>query len=78
MQLAAENGIRKAENIIHDIAGAILEFRLLAQKHGVHERWIAAIENTLKTNLEAWGLAKPTITEGFIDDQGRKIEHASK
>ena len=76
MQLAAENGIRKAESIIHEIAEAMLEFRPLAQKHGVHERWIAAIENTLKTNLEAWGLAMPTITEGFIYDQGRKIEHA--
>ena len=76
MQLASENGIRKAESIIHEIAKAILEFRPFAQKHGVHERWIAAIENTLKTNLEAWGLAKPTIMEGFIDSQGRKIEHA--
>ena len=76
LQLAAENGIRKAESIIHEIAEAMLEFRPLAQKHGVHERWIAAIENTLNINLEAWGLAKPITTEGFIDDQGRKIEHA--
>ena len=76
LQLAAENGIRKAESIIHEIADAILEFRPLALKHGVHERWIAAIENTLKSNLEAWGLTKPTIAESFIDKQGRIIENA--
>ena len=76
LRLASENGIRKAENIIHEIAQAILEFRPLAFKYGAHERWIATIENTLKTNLEAWGLVKPTIAEGFIDNQGRKIEDA--
>ena len=76
LQLAAENGIRKAEGIVHEIADAILEFRPLALKHGVQEHWIAAIENTLKTNLEAWGLTRPTITESFIDNQGRKIENA--
>ena len=75
IHLANENGVRKAESIINEVSDAMLEFRPLAQKHGVTERWIAAIENTLKTNLEAWGLVKVTPIESYIDDSGRHIEN---
>ena len=75
IHLANENGVRKAESIINEVSDAMLEFRPLAQKHGVMERWIAAIENTLKTNLEAWGLVKVTPIESYIDDSGRHIEN---
>ena len=75
MQLAAENGIRKAESIIHEVAGAIEEFRMFALRYGAKERWIAAIENTLKANLEAWGLTNRTIIEKYTDNRGRNIEN---
>jgi len=67
MQLAAENGIRKAESIIHKVANAIQEFRPLALKQGAQERWIAAIEHTLKANLEAWGLSPSSKIAGYTD-----------
>lgn len=75
MQLAAENGIRKAESIIHEVAGAIEEFRMFALRYGAKERWIAAIENTLKANLEAWSLTNRTIIEKYTDNRGRNIEN---
>ena len=75
MKLAAENGIRKAESIIHEVAEAIEEFRIFALRYGAKERWIAAIENTLKVNLEAWGLTNRTIIEKFTDNRGRNIEN---
>ena len=75
MQLAAENGIRKAESIIHEVAGAIEEFRTFALRHGAKERWVAAIENTLNANLEAWGLTSRTIIEKYKDNRGRNIEN---
>lgn len=75
MQLAAENGIRKADSIIKEVSEAMKEFRPLAIKHGVKERWVAAIENTLKTNLEAWGLIKAVPVESYTDDAGRQIEN---
>lgn len=75
MQLAAENGIRKAESIIHEVAGAIEEFRMFALRYGAKERWIVAIENTLKANLEAWGLTHRTIIEKYTDNRGRNIEN---
>ena len=74
MQRASENGIRKAESIIREVADAILEFRPIAQKYGSHERWTAVIENMLRTNLESWGLTKPNVIKSYIDNHGRHIE----
>ena len=75
MQLAAENGIRKAESIIHEVADALRDFRQVALKHGAKDRWINAIENTLKTNLESWGLINPTMIANYNDESERHIEN---
>ncbi|MBR5911201.1 MAG: type II toxin-antitoxin system HipA family toxin [Bacteroidales bacterium] len=76
MELAAENGIRKAESIIGEVGKAVLEFRALAEKNGVKEQWISAVENTLKKNLEFWGLAQVKSANSSFDADGRKIENA--
>lgn len=54
--LAKENGIRRTERIIREVAEAIHGFRTLAELLGVKERWITAVEKTLHNNLEKWGL----------------------
>lgn len=75
MQLAEENGIRKAGSIIHQVVKAIKDFRQFALKHGAKERWINAIENTLKNNIEAWGLTNPSTIANYIDESGRQVEN---
>ena len=75
MELAAENGIRKAESIIREVGNAIMEFRALAEQNGVKEQWISAIENTLNGNLESWGLINAKSVKCYLDD-GRQIENA--
>ena len=75
MNLAAENGIRKADKIIKEVAEAIMEFRALAEHNGVLERWIAAVENTLRENLESWRLIKHSAVNSYQDNRGRKIEN---
>lgn len=75
MAFAAENGIRPAENIIHEVANAILEFRSIATRCGVQERWIAAVEDTLYHNLAAWSLKEPVKTNAVFDIAGHKIEN---
>ena len=75
MELAAENGIRKAESIINEVGKAVLEFRTLAEQNGVKEQWISAVENTLNGNLESWGLANAKAISGYVDATGRKIEN---
>ena len=75
MRLASENGIRKAENIILEVADAIRDFRPLALKHGTKERWISAIEYTLRKNLEERGLTPSLMTENNTDELGRLVEN---
>ena len=79
--LAKGNGIRKAKEIISEVATSIKEFRPIATKYGVQDRWIAAVENTLNKNLEDWGLlesVKPkasfiidghTVTDFHLEQQ---------
>ena len=42
LSLAKENGIRKAESIIAEVAEAIKKFRSFAEKYNAEERWICA------------------------------------
>ncbi len=55
LAVARENGIRKAESIIQQVAAAIARFRLFAQKYEVQDKWTNAVEKTLNSRLEAWG-----------------------
>lgn len=67
LSLAKENGIRKATEIIDEVATAIKDFRTIATKYGVQDRWIAAVENTLNKNLQDWKLMEPTNqTDSFV------------
>lgn len=75
MALAAENGIRKAENIISEVGKAVMEFRAIAEKNGVKEQWISAVEKTLSENLAFWGLASAKAENSYVDTDGRRIEN---
>jgi serine/threonine-protein kinase HipA len=75
VQLATENGIRRPESIIREVAEAIQGFRTLAEKYGVEEQWIAAVETTLKANIEAWHLTQSSTPICYTDEFGRKVEN---
>lgn len=76
MELAAENGIRKAESIISEVGKAVLEFRAIAERNGVKEQWISAVEHTLNGNLASWGLANAKPENSYFEVDGRRIENA--
>ena len=57
LTIAKENGIKRAEAIIKQVATAICQFRTFAVKHGVKGHWIDAVKSTLSKNLEVWGIA---------------------
>lgn len=73
--VAAENGIRQAENIIHEVATAVGAFRSIASQYGVQERWISAIEQTINNNLESWGLKESHAKDFFFESAGHKVEN---
>ena len=75
LDLAADNGIRKADTIIADVVEALRSFRTLAEKNGVQERWISAVETTLQHNLEMWGFCPPRTFEPYTDANGRHVEN---
>ena len=74
LELAADNGIRKADTIIADVVESLRSFRTLAEKNGVQERWISAVETTLQHNLEMWGFCPPRTFEPYTDANGRHVE----
>jgi serine/threonine-protein kinase HipA len=76
MELAAESGIRKAESIISEVGKAVLEFREIAERDGVKEQWIAAVENTLNGNLASWGLSNSKPESSCFEIDGHRIENA--
>ena len=75
LELAADNGIRKADTIIADVVESLRSFRTLAEKNGVQERWISAVETTLQHNLEMWGFCPPRTLEPYTDANGRHVEN---
>ena len=56
LALGKDNGIRKAETIIDEVASAIRQFRHFAEECEVGRHWIGAVETTLNNHLAEWGL----------------------
>lgn len=54
--IAKDNGIRKAETIVKQVAEAVSKFRLFAEKYHVQKHWIGAVESCIVAHLDAWGL----------------------
>lgn len=65
LQFAFDNGIRKPESIIGDVKNALLQFRTVAVKYAVDEKWIGRVEATILSHLKEWGEYeddKPTLS----------------
>ena len=60
LALGKDNGIRKAESIIDEVASAIRQFRRFAEECEVGQPWIGAVETTLDNHLAEWGLFEQT------------------
>ena len=83
IQFARDNGIRRPDAIIRDVAGSLKKFRNIALKYGVKDEWIGRIETTLVDHLKAWGewdhsvdVPKQTINGHSI--RNLRIEQAYK
>ena len=55
LDFARDNGIRKAESIINEVAKAVNSFGQIAKKYNVNSKWIRCIETCLSTKLAEWG-----------------------
>lgn len=68
LALAKDNGIRKAETIIKEVASAISKFRKYAEECGVGQQWIAAVETCLNNHLANWGFLPDSSSPSFDID----------
>lgn len=65
---AKDNGIRRPDSIIRDIADALKQFRVVATKYGVSESWIGRVENTIVNNLKLWRETEELFLSDIIID----------
>lgn len=72
LKLAKENGVRKAETIIQQVAEAISQFKTYASKYEVKDKWTNAVETTLNEHLAAWEYTKDK-PKNLTLEQGGKI-----
>lgn len=56
LMFAKDNGIRRANSVIQAVASSLKQFRTIAQRHGVKDRWINSIETAINHHLASWGL----------------------
>lgn len=64
LQFAKDNGIRRPNAIIRNIAISLKQFRSIATKNGVSERWIGRVETTIFNHLKSWG--EITVSPTFL------------
>ena len=63
LQFAKNNGIRRPDAIIKDVADSLKKFRPIASRYGVKKQWIGRVETTIINHLMAWGeIEAPTIS----------------
>lgn len=55
INFARDNGIRRPDTVIRDVASSLKNFRTIASKNGVAEEWIGRVESTIVEHLRSWG-----------------------
>ena len=62
IEFAKDNGIRRADSIIQAVVGSLKQFRTIAQKYAVQDRWINTVEDAINRHLDLWGFANSNKT----------------
>lgn len=75
IDFAKDNGIRRPDTIINDVAKAVAAFHELAVKYHIKEEWATRIKACLSTHLADWGFISPPETLNYNVD-GHKITNA--
>lgn len=55
IQFARDNGIRRPDAIIRDVADSLKQFRPVAEKYGVADQWTGRVEAAIIGHLKLWG-----------------------
>ena len=55
IQFAQDNGIRRPDTIIREVADSLKQFRTVATEYKVSVQWIGRVETTIVSHLKDWG-----------------------
>lgn len=75
IQFAKDNGIRRPDAIIRDVVNALRQFRVVATKHGVAERWIGRVETTIADHLDSWGESDKQLQPSEMTMNGHVVRN---
>ena len=80
---AKDNGIRRADAIIREVADSLRQFRDIAKRNEVQDRWISSIESAINAHLVSWGLEDKDNSSASFEIDGKsctdvRIEQAYK
>lgn len=80
---AKDNGIRRADAIIREVADSLRQFRDIAKQNEVQDRWISSIESAINAHLVSWGLEDKDNSSASFEIDGKsctdvRIEQAYK
>lgn len=75
IDFAHDNGIRRPDAIIRDVVASLKQFRAVATKYGVSDKWIGRVETTIIDHLKAWGEWEKETSEAAIEINGHAIEN---
>lgn len=75
IEFARDNGIRRPDTIIREVASSLLQFRAKATLNGVSESWIGRVEATIIEHLKAWGELKPDTEDAKMEINGHIVSN---
>ena len=74
LQFASDNGIRKPESISREVKDSLLQFRNVALKNEVDEKWIGRVESTILSHLKVWGEYKTSCSQ-VVEINGHQVSN---
>ena len=74
LQFASDNGIRKPESIIREVKDSLLQFRNVALKNEVDEKWVGRVESTILSHLKVWGEYKTSCSQ-VVEINGHQVSN---
>lgn len=75
IDFARDNGIRRPEAIIREVVKALKQFRPIATKNGVTEKWIGRVETAISNHLKRWGEWEETPHTPIVKLHGHTVEN---
>lgn len=75
LDFAHDNGIRRPDSIMGEVATAISSFRELATKFQVRDEWASRIDTCLSANLAEWGISVSDDNDVSFELNGHQVKN---